>query len=211
MQNNIIQVGNEKENKGVTCALCDTPVLIPGAFYCSKHQNHQSTVNTISKKGEMVMKNVKEKAGKATKVAKEKAKEALNKAKEKGFKQAVKESSTSLWSLIKRAAKKLKDFFVSQGDTIAFASGSVLVAGAVTASTVSAVAVGAGISLAALAVSYLLAKKKKKKPSVKQLVVAATTSLVTVAIFPFVLLGLSYLGIFVTAFGFVLPYSIIVA
>lgn len=190
---------------GVTCAHtdCVTPVLVEGAFYCSAHTNTKEE-STMTK----VTNTVKDKAV----VLKDQAKEALTKTKE-----------SSVWSTIanpfKVAYTWVKDKVVSptlsfldgKKTAIAIGSAAVTAGGLVTTGTVAAVAVGAGIASLVVLAAHAMQKKKEKGLQWKAMFTDMGVAVGTAALLPFLLLGAAYAGLFVTAFGFILPYSIIVA
>lgn len=216
--------------KTAKCAKCTKLVgfnkeLPKGVVYCNDHKpapvvpaSVTSVVNNTKTKVEKTMTTVKEKAVVGMEVVEAqvvKGKELVTKHTAtvsefiKGKYEAVKESRFSKW--VKKTYTSTIGFLGSKKTAIAVGSASVVAGGIVTGSAVAAVAVGTALAVAVVGASHAMQKKKEEKLSYKAMLSDMGVATGTVVAMPFVLFALSYVGLFATVYGAILPYAIIVA
>lgn len=102
-------------------------------------------------------------------------------------------------------------FLGNKKTAIAVGSASVAAGGLVTASCLGAMVVGTALAVAVVSASHAMQKKKEQKLAYKDMLTDMGVAVGTVAIMPLALLVFSYVGLYATAYGAILPYAIIVA
>lgn len=189
---NVILVVDEKSPADKVCTI-EVPATDETAV----------AVEDNNTKEETIMSEVKERLSSA----KESVSVKLAGVKESGFK----ETASDFWVFIKKQASKLGSFIKKHSTAIFVATGSTIVAGAVTTGATAAACVGIPVASAIALAQEMIAKKKEGSFNYKAFLSKVAIGVAVAFALPYVLYAAAYLGLMTTVYGFILPYAIIVA
>lgn len=118
-----------------------------------------------------------------------------------------KEKATKVWDWVKDQSKRVYHYIKQNITTVAITTGSVIVSGAITTGVIPAIVMGAGLAAFIELMREYIKNKKVHVSFYKQaLLILGIATTVPLALY----LG-SLLTLFVSVFGFVAPYSVVVA
>ena len=221
-------MSNAMEFHKAQCAKCSVVVFstepITGPVYCSAHkpvgdnlnnssQSVSSGSTTTNTKEESFMNKVKETLEQAkstvTGAMDDIKTKLLNNHTEKAM--TFKEAVSTGWAKVKECGRKLKKFIKENAAVITIGVVSAVAGAVVTSSLCGAVAVGGMLATSAVLAAHLIAKKKEKAINYYRMLSQLTTANAVVLVLPLALYALVYAGVYITAYGFLFPLSLIVA